>query len=84
LGEHISQAINDHLSAQIIAMRQEKIIDATLIASPRSTYLMPKLVCVGGKRPKKESAIRRSMRQRRATSDIFERKFTSVTTGTLD
>jgi len=66
LGEQIFETVKSYLSERGMTMRQDTIVDATLIAAPSSTFTRAKPKCAGGTRTRRGSGIRRCTRPRKA------------------
>ena len=79
LGEQIFETVKAHLSERGMTMRQGTIVDATLIAAPSSTSTRAQPEWAGGQRTKRESAIQKCTRPRRATSGLTATRKASPT-----
>lgn len=72
LGQQIFEIVKAHLKTNGMAMKQGTIINASLIAAPRSTTARAKPECDGDDRTRRSRGIRRCTRPRRVTSGASE------------
>jgi IS5 family transposase len=68
LGQQIFEVVKANLKTNGMAMKQDTIIDATLMAAPSSTFTRAKPEYAGGTRTRKWRSIQRCTRPRRGTS----------------